>query len=158
MYPNEKRPCKACKLIFFIVKYANLRRSSCRCRRCLSSLKLEMEYACIVHFPDAWIARKTVGGICISIEIDTSNFANFYFSKKRTSLNSKRANTQKIWTCWDDAVVRALASHQCGPGSIPRSGVICGLSLLVLYSAPRDFLRVLRFPLSSKTSIWLDLF
>ena len=26
---------------------------------------------------------------------------------------------------------------QCGPGSIPRSGVICGLSLLVLYSAPR---------------------
>ena len=36
------------------------------------------------------------------------------------------------------------------PGSIPRSGVKCGLSLLVLYSAPRDFLRVLRFPLSSK--------
>ena len=34
---------------------------------------------------------------------------------------------------------------------------ICGLSLLVLYSAPRGFLRVLRFPLSSKTSIWLDL-
>ena len=38
------------------------------------------------------------------------------------------------------AVVRALASHQCGPGSIPRLGVICGLSLLVLYSAPRGFL------------------
>ena len=37
----------------------------------------------------------------------------------------------------DGTVVRALASHQCGPGSIPRSGVICGLSLLVLYSAPR---------------------
>ena len=51
------------------------------------------------------------------------------------------------------AVVRALASHQCGPGSIPRLGVICGLSLLVLYSAPRGFLRVLRFPLSSKTNI-----
>ena len=48
------------------------------------------------------------------------------------------------------AVVRALASHQCGLGSIPRSGVICGLSLLVLFSAPRGFLRVLRFPLSSK--------
>ena len=25
------------------------------------------------------------------------------------------------------AVVRALASHQCGPGSIPRLGVICVL-------------------------------
>ena len=49
------------------------------------------------------------------------------------------------------AVVRALASHQCGPGSFPWLGVICGLSLLVLYSAPRGFLRVLRFPLSSKT-------
>ena len=37
------------------------------------------------------------------------------------------------------AVVRALAFHQCGPGSIPGPGVICGLSLLVLYSAPRGF-------------------
>ena len=38
------------------------------------------------------------------------------------------------------AVVRALASHQCGPGSIPGPDVICGLSLLlVLYSAPRGF-------------------
>ena len=34
---------------------------------------------------------------------------------------------------------RAFASHQCGPGWIPRLGVICGLSLLVLYSAPRGF-------------------
>ena len=46
----------------------------------------------------------------------------------------------------DGAVVRALASHQCGPGSIPGPGVICGLSLLVvLVLAPRVFLRVLRF-------------
>ena len=56
-------------------------------------------------------------------------------------------------SCRDGRVVRALASHQCGPGSIPRSGVICELSLLVLYSAPRGFLRVIRFFLSSKTSI-----
>ena len=48
------------------------------------------------------------------------------------------------------AVVRALASHQCGPGSIPGSGVSCGLSLLlVLVLAPRVFLRVLRFPPSA---------
>ena len=47
---------------------------------------------------------------------------------------------------WDGTVVRALASHQCGPGSFPGPGVICGLSLsLVLVLAPRVFLRVLRF-------------
>ena len=46
----------------------------------------------------------------------------------------------------DGTVVRALASHQCGPGSIPRLDVICGLSLLlVLVLASRVFLRVLRF-------------
>ena len=46
----------------------------------------------------------------------------------------------------DGAVVRALAFHQCGPGSIPGPGVICGLTLLlVLVLAPRVFLRVLRF-------------
>ena len=37
------------------------------------------------------------------------------------------------------AVVIALAFHQSVPGSIPGPGVICGLSLLVLYSAPRGF-------------------
>ena len=36
-------------------------------------------------------------------------------------------------------VVRALAFHQCVPASIPGPSIICGLSLLVLYSAPRDF-------------------
>ena len=37
-------------------------------------------------------------------------------------------------------MVRALASHQCGPGSTPGPGVICGLSLLlVLVFAPRGF-------------------
>ena len=40
----------------------------------------------------------------------------------------------------DGAVVRALAFHQCGPGSIPGLDVTCGLSLLlVLFSAPRGF-------------------
>ena len=37
-------------------------------------------------------------------------------------------------------VVRALPSHQCGPGSIPWSDAICGLSLLLVLSlAPRGF-------------------
>ena len=40
-------------------------------------------------------------------------------------------------------MVRALASHQCGLGSIPRFGFICGLSLLGLYSPQRGFSPVL---------------
>ena len=47
--------------------------------------------------------------------------------------------TYIIMECKDGAVVRVLASHQCGPGSFPRFDVICGLSLLVLYSAARGF-------------------
>ena len=36
--------------------------------------------------------------------------------------------------------MRALASHQCVPGSIPGPGIIRGLSLwLVLFLAPRGF-------------------
>ena len=43
-------------------------------------------------------------------------------------------------------MVRALASHRCGPGSIPGTDVTCGLSLLlVLVLVPRVFVRVLRF-------------
>ena len=51
-----------------------------------------------------------------------------------------------IFEQMDGAVVRALASHRCDPGSIPGPGVTCWLSLLlVLDPAPRVFLRVLRF-------------
>ena len=40
----------------------------------------------------------------------------------------------------DDAVVRALTSHQCGPGSNPGVDAICGLSLLLVLSfAPKGF-------------------
>jgi len=53
---------------------------------------------------------------------------------------------KKVQGSRDGVVVRALASHQCGPGSIPGRGVICGLSLfLVLVLAPRVFLQVLWF-------------
>ena len=37
-------------------------------------------------------------------------------------------------------MVRALASHQCGPGSNPGVDAICGLSLLLVLSfSPRGF-------------------
>ena len=40
----------------------------------------------------------------------------------------------------DGAVVRAVASHQCGSGSNPGVNATCGLSLLLVLScAPRGF-------------------
>ena len=52
----------------------------------------------------------------------------------------------------DGTVVRALASHQCGPGSNPGIDAICGLSLLwVLSFAPTGFsLGTLVFPSPQK--------
>ena len=44
------------------------------------------------------------------------------------------------WGTRDGAVVRALASNQCDPGSNPGVDTICGLSLLLVPSfAPRGF-------------------
>ena len=51
------------------------------------------------------------------------------------------------WGSRDGTVVRALASHQCRPGSIPGLVVICGLSLLlVIVLAPRGFSRFGKCP------------
>ena len=45
-----------------------------------------------------------------------------------------------FWEARDGAVMRVLASQQCGPGSIPGVDAICGLSLLLILSfAPRGF-------------------
>ena len=49
-------------------------------------------------------------------------------------------------------VVRALASHRCGPSSILSSDHMWAKFVVGSFSAPRGFARVLRFPLSSKTS------
>ena len=53
---------------------------------------------------------------------------------------------------WDGAVVRTLASHQCGLGWNPGVDAICGLSLLLVLScAPRGFsLCTLVFPSPQK--------
>ena len=46
----------------------------------------------------------------------------------------------------DGAVVRALASHQCGPGSNPGVDTVCGLNLLLVLSLIREVsLRAVRF-------------
>ena len=72
--------------------------------------------------------------VCLSQKFILS--AKLEYSRIGTSLNILvRKQGSRV-----GAVVRALASHQCVPGSIPGPGVICGLSLLlVLYSAPRGF-------------------
>ena len=65
-----------------------------------------------------------------------------------------KAKSPSYEICLRGALVRALAPHQCGPGSTPGPGVICGLSLLlVLVLAPRIFLRVFRFSSLHKTNI-----
>ena len=52
---------------------------------------------------------------------------------------------------WDGAVVRALASHQCGPGLIPGIGVICEFVVGSRLCSERFSSRYSGFPLSSKT-------
>ena len=94
-------------------------------------------------------------------QVRNSHYLNFLFDHvgllicdfAETEIEELQGNfivliVRHYWGCRDGAVVRALTSHQCGVGSIPRSGIICGLSLLVLFSAPRSFFRVLWFPLS----------
>ena len=117
-----------------------------------------------------WCIRRQVYKLTLFFEAKNWGFTclillfSWPFKSKKSlkiyteqNFNSQPMGFALIWGCRDGAVVRALASCLCGPRSISRSGVICGLSLLVLYSAARGFLWVLWFPLSSKTSIWLDL-
>ena len=77
-----------------------------------------------VRFPDS---ASYVGWVCWFSTLHREVFLRFYL----------------LLGCRDGAVVRALASHQCGLGSIPRVGVIWGFSLSVLYSEPRGFSSVL---------------
>ena len=58
------------------------------------------------------------------------------------------------WGRSGGTVVRALASHQCGPGSNPGPGVICGLSLLLVLALLRGFFSGFSgFPPSTKIII-----
>ena len=74
----------------------------------------------------------------------------------------------------DVVLVRGVAYHCCGPGSIPGLGVRCGLSLLfAMVFAPQVFIRILQFsslhkkktfqipilPANNeqrKTTLWID--
>ena len=52
------------------------------------------------------------------------------------------------------AVVRAQASHQCGPGSNPCINAICGLSLLLVLSVLRFQFTLPRKPPPKSNLIW----
>ena len=52
-------------------------------------------------------------------------------SKPKIKIHFDNENSQLLYSNY--------SSHQCGSRLIPRFGVICGLSWLVLYSAPRGF-------------------
>ena len=60
----------------------------------------------------------------------------------RLKMASDKLVSNKTFVQWlcvgsrDDALVRALASHQCGPGSIPGLGV-SELQVLKLYNVPK---------------------
>ena len=69
--------------------------------------------------------------------ISFHNLINYLQYKITIILTTEKLVLQKESS--GGVVVRALASHQCGPGSILRLGVICGLSLLVHFSALRGF-------------------
>ena len=65
-------------------------------------------------------------------------------------------------TLWQSSrvvtVVRALAFHQGALGAIPGLGVVSGLSLLVVFSALRDFFpRYSGFPIKNQQLIRFDL-
>ena len=81
----------------------------------------------------------------------TKQHLNVYLKVKRLLKMFKIGISAKLTT--------KLASQQCGRGAIPGLGIIRGLSLLVLYSAPRGFPAsgCSSCPLSSKANIYFDL-
>ena len=112
-----------------------------------------------------------------SIEVERSQYLELHYQslEKLRRLSSAVCRTKLRWETLNslrlkcnvtgskgDAVVRALASHQCGPGSNPRADAICGLSLLLVLSlAPRGFSPVTPFfpspqkpTLQNSNSIW----
>ena len=88
-------------------------------------------------------------GVVCDVKLAFKSFQHLKFLRKFSWSISYYLTVQLLCYFYNSGgvVVRALASHQCGPGSISRLGVTCGLSLLVLYSSLRAF------PPSSKTYI-----
>ena len=96
-----------------------------------------------------WVNDKQIVDVCDQINEISFELWTFPCYHEQILYGWKRYKSlRKCQQSWNDTashrcsggvVVREFASHQCGPGSISRLVVICGLSLLVLFSALRRF-------------------
>ena len=96
------------------------------------------KYFLLIIFPVRAILRKInfrriiTHIICVIFSL--------YYKDTLEKVTMQRTQQFSAFVCFlgsrDGAVVEALASHQCGPGSIPGPGVISGLSLLLVRSLP----------------------
>ena len=74
------------------------------------------------------IATKFQAGvifICLVLRITSLHCRHAHLLECGFCHCDRSANIVDCMGCRDGAVVRALVSHQCGPGSIPRLGVMC---------------------------------
>ena len=84
-------------------------------------------------------SRRTSDYVILRFWKTNSDF-QLRFSKTNSTFKLRFSKTNLLLGSRGGAVVRALASHQCGPGSNPGVDAICGLSLLLVPSfAPRGF-------------------
>ena len=111
----------------------------------MHKLLAQREYTlCIESInPNSSVNVRSVNVVSSSMYVESQTMKTFYRTIIRVSLggqfsahSSHHLSNRESIGC---AVARTLASHQCGPGSIPRLSVIRGLSLLVLYSALTGF-------------------
>ena len=80
------------------------------------------------------------------------------FSKVLTTFTARKGIYETARAgCRYGAVVRALASHQCGPGFDSSTWFHMWVEFVGSLLCTKRFSPGTRFPLSSKTNIWLDL-
>ena len=106
--------------------------------RCSSSNRFSVGAFAEPFTAENWTLQETMCCFRFVLLIGKKKTSHAFKTGSWNLLRFFRASTPAIFMgCRVGAVVRALASHQCVPGSIPEHGVICGLSLLlVLFLAP----------------------
>ena len=95
---------------------------------------------------DFWFCVLTFSGHCRPPKLTGGERSEKCHECCRERIEIAVSKLKLPWTIWaplgseGGAVVRALASHQCCPGSNPSVAAICGLNLLLVVSlAPRGF-------------------
>ena len=109
-------PKKAYLLSFFSRHHHKIMKLKCKARQYLSLFSCN----CVSHM---------------------TNYVNFKLSKdveKNPGPTQYNTDHHEVGS-GDVAVVRALASHHCGPGTISGPGVTCGLKLLLILALLQGF-------------------